>query len=76
MAEPSGWIRQAGLLTAIPFVLLIGPLIGYFLGVEADQRWNVSPWGIGLGVGFGILASLRVVIDLIKQARELERHDK
>ena len=67
-------LRQAGLLTAIPFVLLVGPAIGYYLGTALDHRWSHAPWGMGGGIVFGLLASARVTIQLIQQARDLTDH--
>jgi len=67
------WLQQAGLLSAIPFVLLVGPLLGYYLGSAADRRWSIAPWGMGIGILFGLLASARSTIQLIRQARELQR---
>ena len=75
--EPSLWLRQAGLLTAIPFVLLVGPALGYYLGTALDHRWAHAPWGMGAGVVVGLLASARVTIQLIRQSQDLDRdtHD-
>ena len=71
--EPSVWLKQAGLLTAIPFVLLVGPAIGYYLGNALDHWWPHAPWGMGLGIVVGLLASARVTIQLIQQARDLNQ---
>lgn len=69
-------VQQAGLLTAIPCVLLVGPALGYYLGAAADQRWASSPWGMGIGIALGLAASGRVTAQLIRQAQELgKRHD-
>ena len=68
-------MQQAGLLTAIPCVLLVGPALGYYLGTLADRRWSHAPWGMGVGIVLGLLASARVTIDLIRQARDLSSHD-
>ena len=65
--------KQAGLLTAIPFVLLTGPVIGYYLGAALDRRWAWAPWGMGAGIVFGLLASARVTIQMIRQASEIGR---
>lgn len=67
------WLRQAGLLTAIPFVLLVGPTLGYYLGTALDRRWSHAPSGMIGGIVLGLLASARVTIQLIRQARELNR---
>ena len=73
--KPAIRLQQAGLLTAIPFVLLVGPAIGYYLGTALDHRWSLTPWGVGVGIGMGLLASARVTAQLIRQARELDAHD-
>ena len=73
MAKDSKPFQQAGLLTAIPFVLLIGPAVGYYLGSALDRRWPHAPWGMGGGIMLGLLSSARVTIQLIRQARDL--HD-
>jgi F0F1-type ATP synthase assembly protein I len=72
----SSRLQQAGLLTAIPFVLLVGPALGYYLGTALDRRWPVAPWGVGVGIVLGFLASARVTIQLIRQAHDLTNsHD-
>ena len=69
----SVWLKQAGLLTAIPFVLLVGPALGYLIGSAADRRWPAaSPWGTVAGVSLGLAASARTTAQLIKQARNLQ----
>jgi ATP synthase protein I len=47
-------LRGASLLLAIPTLLIVAPLVGFFLGGWLDQRFGTSPWlGIaGLVVGF------------------------
>ena len=70
------WIKQAGLLTGIPFVLLIGPAIGYYLGLIVDRRWRIAPWGISIGIIFGLIASARVTIQMIQEAQDLDRRDE
>ena len=65
------WLKQAGLLTAIPFVLLVGPAIGYYLGSALDRRWPYAPWGMSGGILFGLLASARVTAQLIREAQSL-----
>ena len=77
-AEPGPWIQQAGLLTSIPVVLLVGPTLGYYLGNALDHRWSHAPWGLAIGIILGLLASARVTFQMIQQARTLgspdERH--
>ena len=70
--KPSVLIQQAGLLTAIPFVLLIGPALGYYLGAAADRHWSCGPWGMGIGIALGFAASARATMQLIRQAKTLK----
>lgn len=63
------------MLTSIPFVLLVGPVLGYYLGTKLDQRWSHAPWGLALGLVVGLVASARVTIKLIRQARDLQSHN-
>ena len=75
MAKYPSRLQQAGLLTAIPFVLLVGPALGYYLGAVLDRRWAHAPWGMGGGIVLGLVASARVTIQLIRQARDVERRE-
>ena len=68
--SPSRLARQVGLLTAIPFVLLVGPALGYYLGSGADHRWNIAPWGTAVGVILGLMSSAQVTAQFIRQARD------
>lgn len=74
-SEPSLWLKQAGLLTAIPFVLLVGPVLGYYLGVALDRRWSFAPWGLITGIVLGLLASANVTVQLIRQAQDLNSRE-
>jgi F0F1-type ATP synthase assembly protein I len=67
-------LQQAGLLTAIPFVLLTGPVLGYYLGSAVDRRWAYAPWGMGIGIVLGLIASARVTAQFIRQSRDLNKH--
>ncbi|PIQ83933.1 MAG: hypothetical protein COV75_04855 [Candidatus Omnitrophica bacterium CG11_big_fil_rev_8_21_14_0_20_63_9] len=73
--EPSSRLQQVGILTAIPFVLLVGPALGYYLGTAVDHRWSSEPWGMTIGVILGLAASVRSVAQFIQQSRKLEDDD-
>ena len=65
-------MMQAGLLTAIPIVLLVGPVLGYLAGAWLDRRWSIEPWGTALGIVVGLAASGRSTAQLIRQARDAQ----
>lgn len=62
------WLRPIGFLTAIPFVLLFGPLIGYFIGDWLDKRFGTGPWLMTVFIVLGFIASGREVWGLIRRA--------
>ena len=51
---PREGLRTAGLLLAIPTLLIVSPLVGFWIGDWLDRRFRTAPWlGIaGLVVGF------------------------
>lgn len=69
-------IKQVGLLTSIPMVLLVGPGLGYYAGSALDGRWGSAPWGMVAGIILGLAASARLVVQIIRQAYQLEDSTK
>lgn len=63
-------LRQIALLTAIPTLLLLGPLIGWWFGSYLDRRWGTDPWMMVLFIVLGFVASGRETWKLIKLASE------
>ncbi len=70
------WLRPIGILTAIPFVLMFGPLLGYFFGNWLDQKFDTTPWLMTLFVVLGFVAAGREVWGLIKRASRETDDDK
>ena len=58
--EPSG-VRSAATLLAIPSLLIISPLVGFFLGDFGDKRFHTSPWLALAGLLLGFVAGGREV---------------
>jgi F0F1-type ATP synthase assembly protein I len=72
--EKAKLARQVGVLTAIPFVLLTGPAIGYLLGSWLDGRFKTEPTLLIICLLLGFVASGREVYRLIRLAsREDEK---
>lgn len=63
-------VRQVGLLTTIPVMLLSGPLIGFLIGDYIDKRIGTAPWFMVLLVCLGFAASIRQTILIIKKASD------
>ena len=60
-------LKQIGALTAVPIILVAGPLAGYFAGNWVDSRFRVYPWCSILFLILGFVASGREIIRLLKQ---------
>ncbi len=60
-------IKNLGILTTVPLILLIGPLVGFFVGSWIDRKAHSYPWVTILFIGLGFVASGREVIRLIKE---------
>ncbi len=52
-------LRSAGLLLAIPTLLIVSPLVGFFLGSWLDRRFGTSPWLLLVGLVLGFVAAGR-----------------
>ncbi len=64
MAKPPGddaykALRSAGLMMAIPTLLIVAPLAGFFLGAWLDRRWHTAPWLAIAGLLLGFVAAGR-----------------
>lgn len=52
-------LRTAGYLLAIPGLLIVSPLVGFFAGRWLDGRFGTLPWLSVLGVVLGFVAAGR-----------------
>jgi F0F1-type ATP synthase assembly protein I len=66
-------IKQLGVLTTIPVILLVGPLLGYFAGDWADRRFRFFPWFTMLGLLMGFVASGREIFRLLRRYLEEDK---
>ena len=62
-------IKQLGILTTIPIILLVGPVVGFFLGGWIDRKAHIYPWFTILFIGLGFVASGREVVRLLKEVQ-------
>ncbi len=69
-------IRQVGLLTAVPFVLAVAPLLGFFFGSYLDRKLGTGPVFMIVFIVLGFVAGARQVYRLVRQASEgVDRKD-
>lgn len=58
--------RQAGLLSTIPFILALAPIVGFFLGQYLDTRFRTKPWLSLILLALGFVAGVRETIKIIQ----------
>lgn len=59
--------RIAILALALPFVMAVGPVAGYFLGRAAGAWLGGGAWGPRLGILFGAAASVHQTVLIIRR---------
>jgi F0F1-type ATP synthase assembly protein I len=65
-------LRSAGLLLAIPTLLIVSPLVGFFIGNWLDRRFNTSPWLVIVGLILGFVAAGRETYRIYRRYLEAE----
>jgi len=51
-------------------MMVVGPLLGWWLGSQAEHHWGGAPWASAAGAILGLVASVRQVIRILKEAQE------
>jgi F0F1-type ATP synthase assembly protein I len=74
--SPYEGLRSAGLLLTIPTILIVAPLVGFFIGNWCDRRFNTSPWLVILGLILGFVAAGRETIRIYRRYLEAEEERK
>lgn len=70
-------MRSAGLLLAIPTILIVSPLLGAYLGNLLDRRFGTSHWWAGIGVVLGFASAGLQTYQLVQRAqREEEKNGR
>jgi F0F1-type ATP synthase assembly protein I len=69
-------VKQLGVLTTIPIILLAGPAVGFVLGGWFDRKFRIYPWCTIALISLGFIASGREVFRLLKEISKGETEKK
>lgn len=68
-------LRQIGLATTIPFMMVSGPLVGYFIGNWLDNKFDTAPYLVIFWIFLGLISSARESYKLLKQVSDDSKDD-
>lgn len=59
------YIRVAGLVSSLPFILAAGPFAGFFIGDYLKQKFNLQEYIIYIFIVLGAASSLNTTVRII-----------
>jgi len=69
-------VRQAGLLSTIPFLMAVPPIAGLLIGRYLDKKFNLQPVFTIVLLLLGFAAGVREVALVIKKANAADDGEK
>lgn len=66
-------IKIIGFVTFIPFMLAVGPLTGYFVGIFLQKKFNLAPYCVFLGIALGFLAAITEIVKILKAVAKVNK---
>lgn len=69
-------LRSAGMLLAIPSLLVAGPLVGFFIGGALDRWLKTAPWFGIVCLVLGFVASGREIAIILRRVQQEEEEEK
>lgn len=65
-------MRTTGMLLAIPTLLVVTPLVGFFLGRLAERWLPIAPWGTFGGLILGFVSAGREIWSIIRRVQAIQ----
>ena len=62
------WIKIGGLLSFLPFVLVAGPLAGFYLGNYLEKRFSLPSYVSMVLIIVGFVGSFKEAVKVVKMA--------
>ena len=64
------WARQAGMLSTIPFLMVVPPIAGLLIGRFIDRKFDTQPAFTIVFLVLGFAAGVREVAIVLKRAND------
>jgi F0F1-type ATP synthase assembly protein I len=74
--KPGKDLKQAGLLSAVPGLLIAGPLVGFGIGWFADSKLGTEPYLLLVGVLIGMASAGIEIYKVLKRVSAMEKDDE
>ncbi len=68
--DKSDWMRQMGMLAVIPIIMVVSPLVGYFLGSWLDKRFGTEPWLMTILIFLGFIAAGKEIYNILRRVNK------
>lgn len=69
-------LKQIGVLTTVPMLLVLGPVLGFALGGWIDRKFHIYPWFTIIFVALGFVASVREIMRILKEITDEDNREK
>ena len=69
-------LRQLALLSVIPALMIVAPLVGFFIGNWADGKFGTEPFLTILGLILGFASAGKEIYKLIKRVSQSKDEHK
>ncbi|MFH1687110.1 MAG: AtpZ/AtpI family protein [bacterium] len=74
--KPSENLKKFGLLTAVPGLLLAGPLVGFGIGWYADSKLGTDPYLVMVGTLVGLASAGIEIAKVLKRASAMDKDEE
>ncbi len=68
--EKPEYLRQVGLLSSIPILMVVGPLVGYFIGGWIDGWAGTDPWFKIILIVLGFVAAGKEIYNIVRRVNK------
>jgi ATP synthase protein I len=68
--DKSNWMRQIGLLSVIPVIMVAAPVVGYLIGSWLDGYFGTEPWLTVTLIFLGFAAAGKEIYNILRRVNK------